>query len=94
MSSFVTKTAAEMRRFVVDWPLEPGETLEGAPGWFVIPQELDTQGVRVAAVRDLGARSEVTLAGGLAGRLYHVACRARTSAARVLTRGFLLRVEA
>ncbi len=93
MSCFLTKPAGETRHFGIDWPLQSGETLSDLLGWFIVPQELDPIGLRAEPAGTGSTRSEVALSGGRPGHIYHIACRVRTSASRVLTRGFLLRVE-
>jgi hypothetical protein len=94
MSCFRTKPAGEAREFALDWDdLAEGETLAECLGWTIVPQELDPQGLALAGSAREAARMRATLRGGRPGHIYHVACRARTSAGRVMTRGFLLRVE-
>ncbi len=94
MSCFRTKRAAEAQEFALDWDdLAGGETLAESLGWTIVPQELDPEALALVASAKEPSRMRVTLRGGRPGHIYHVACRARTSAGRLTTRGFLLRVQ-
>lgn len=95
MSEYVTKAPAEERPFAVLYAeLAPGETVTEDLGWTVVPDEMDALALSVASSTQAGATATAVLKGGRPGHLYHVANRVRTSDARVLTRGLLVRVTA
>ncbi|WP_339948955.1 hypothetical protein [uncultured Albimonas sp.] len=95
MTEYVTKAPAEERPFAVLYAdLAPGETVIEDLGWTVVPDEMDALALAVASSTQAGATATAVLTGGRPGHLYHVANRVRTSEARVLTRGVLVRVTA
>ena len=95
MTESVTKSPAEERPWAVLYAeLGPGETVVEDLGWTIVPDEMDGQALALAASSQAGATATAVLAGGRPGHLYHVANRVRTSEARVLSRGLMVRVVA
>lgn len=90
MDVYRTKDPKENTGFSLDWALEPGETLTENLGWLVVPA-LD--GLRVRGSDMTDDRTVAFLTGGVAGKLYHVSQRVKTSTGRVLSGAMLVRVR-
>ena len=94
MTCYMTKAPDEARDYALAWDgLDADERLAEDLGWTIVPQDLDPMGLSLVSAKIDEDRSVAVLRGGRPGHVYHVACRVRTSAGRILTRGFLLRVN-
>lgn len=91
--AYLLKDPGARAEYGFDWDAEgrlAGRTLTSA-SWTVAP--LEPGGVHVAASRVEGSTARATVEGGLAGRVYRLACRATFSDGETDERQLALRVE-
>ena len=93
-TEYLIKSPSEDKRCALRWPgLRPGETLAASLGWRVCGRD-GADGLTLIE-GETGARASAALAsGGVAGGMYEVAQRVRTSWGREITGRLLLRVVA